>query len=225
MHRDGPCGRSGSCVSSPSPPTRRGTLNWFPAARSTAMRTIDLRDYVVERWGDWVRDPRAFTPTLLRLDTTGDGLTLAGPLRVKVAVQARNLFLFPGTNRLGYQSKDLFCYVLEVPPGQTWSYPGPRRIRRPEWYELAAGPTLLASARYADTITATNIGTPWLGGSSTATIDQTNTGGGGHGEIHTVEGVGPVSIPLGGGTQGGTPPPGTPSTPTDPQVADPRPPV
>jgi hypothetical protein len=154
------------------------------------MRTIDLRDYVVERWGPWTQDTQAYTATMLRLDNTSDGLTLSGPLRVRVMVQARNLFLFPGTSRLGYQSKDLFCYVLEVPPGQTWSYPGPRRGRRPRWFdELVAEPTAVAS-RYAATVTATSMGTPGLMGSSTATIGGRSDDNDDD-DVHTATAVGP----------------------------------
>jgi len=127
------------------------------------MRTIDLRDYVVTSWGDWMKDPNAYTSNMLRLDTPDDGLTLSGPVRVRVSVQARNLFHFPGTNRLEFQLREMFSYVLDIPPGQTWSYPGPRR-------HIDAGlhPDLTMVSRYAATVEASS--NPWWMGSSSATV-------------------------------------------------------
>ena len=198
------------------------------------MRTIDLREYVVERWGPWTQDSQAYTATMLRLDNTSDGLTLSGPLRVRVMVQARNLFLFPGTNRLGYQSKDLFCYVLEVPPGQTWSYPGPRRGRRPAWFdEIVAEPVAVAS-RYAATVTATSMGSPGLGGSSTATIGGRSEEGD---DEHTATAVGPGLTSTETRPAGDRPapppgvaapvelPPGAVRPPLRPEVIQPAPPL
>lgn len=132
--------------------------------------TIDLTEYVVNPTGEWFRNPEQFTPTMLKLTAPGDGLTLAGPLRVKVSVHAQNRFRLVGSIQSVLSSKELFSYVLDIPPGQTWTYPAPR-------FALLADQ--LAVARYADTITAVNIGTavPDPRGSAEATV---STGGGYH---------------------------------------------
>lgn len=159
------------------------------------MPSIDLRPYVVARWGDWSSRQGSFTPTLLRLDGPDDGLTLTGPLRVKVSVQARNELHLLGTGRLAVQAREAFCYVLDIPPGQTWTYPAPQ-FRRP-MISLADGPRRiysvagsgLMSASYADTITETSVGSPspFLGYAETTIGTGGGSGGGTSGSNRNVE--------------------------------------
>jgi len=102
--------------------------------------TIDLTDYVIGKTGHWFENPEHLTPTLLKLTAPDDGLTLAGPMRVRVSVQAENRFQLVGSLGSVITSKELFGYVLDIPPGQTWTYPAPRsqlfagdaRIKIPE---------------------------------------------------------------------------------------------
>jgi hypothetical protein len=91
---------------------------------------IDLTHYVVNPWGDWFKDRENYTASLLRLDDPDDGVTLVGPLRVRVSVQARNNFALLGTSSLVAQTRDVFSYVLEIPPGQSWTYPSPGALIR-----------------------------------------------------------------------------------------------
>ncbi|HSB37013.1 MAG TPA: hypothetical protein VLH41_09045 [Thermoanaerobaculia bacterium] len=93
---------------------------------------IDLTQYVVAKWGTWFVDKEAFTPNELRLGTVRDGVTLAGPLCIRVAVQARNQFTLFGTSAVALQARDVFSYKLDIPPGQTWTYPAPRALRPSE---------------------------------------------------------------------------------------------
>lgn len=102
---------------------------------------IDLTAYVVNPWGEWFRSKENYTPCLLRLTAPDDGLTLVGPLRVRVSVQARNNFTLLGTSSLAVQAKDVFSYVLDIPPGQSWTYPSPAALSRQD----AAGVTLAQS--------------------------------------------------------------------------------
>ena len=90
---------------------------------------IDLTQYVVAKWGAWFLDKEAFSSSELRLGTVLDGVTLAGPLCIRVAVQARNQFTLFGTSAVALQARDVFSYKLDIPPGQTWTYPGPRALR------------------------------------------------------------------------------------------------
>src|SRR5687768_7976725 len=89
------------------------------------MQSIDLTDYVVHPIpGTWSKNPEFFTLDMLTLVEPVDGVTLAGPLRIRVSVQAQNSFNVIGTSVLSVQTKELFGYVLEIPPGQTWTYIG-----------------------------------------------------------------------------------------------------
>ena len=199
------------------------------------MPSIDLRAYVIARWGDWYNRRDSFTPSLLRLDGPDDGLTLTGPVRVKVSVQARNEFNLLGTAQIAVQAREAFCYVLDVPPGQTWSYPAPR-FRGYPFQEIAAvgdrmairslAQPATASASYAATVEATNVGTGWPA-DSTATISEgggsnyhgaTPVGGGGSGNVHG-------ATPVGGGTTPPPPPPpGYVAPPPPPGYSPPPPP-
>jgi len=92
---------------------------------------IDLTQYVVAKRGTWFLDKDSYTPTELRLGTVRDGVTLAGPLCIRVAVQARNQFTLYGTSAVALQARDVFSYKLDIPPGQTWTYPSPRALKPP----------------------------------------------------------------------------------------------
>src|SRR5207245_8357201 len=89
---------------------------------------IDLTNYVIPRlsWGPWLKEKDAITPGELRLANVLDGVTLAGPLRVRICVQARNQFTLLGTSSVALQTRDVYSYTLDIPPGQMWSYPSPR---------------------------------------------------------------------------------------------------
>jgi hypothetical protein len=89
---------------------------------------IDLTQHVIWKGGDWFKQEANFKPTLLRLDGPDDGLSLVGPARVRVAVQAHNQFTLLGTSTLVAQARDVFGYVLDIPPGQTWTYPAPAAL-------------------------------------------------------------------------------------------------
>ena len=84
---------------------------------------IDLTKYVIAKWGPWLEQKDAWSPNELRLGSLQDGVTLAGPLRVRVAVQARNQFTQFGSSRVALQSRDVYCYTLDIAPGQLWTYP------------------------------------------------------------------------------------------------------
>ena len=79
---------------------------------------IDLTQYVVAKRGTWFLDKDSYTPTELKLGTFLDGVTLAGPLCIRVAVQARNQFTLYGTSAVALQARDVFSYKLDIPPGQ-----------------------------------------------------------------------------------------------------------
>src|ERR1044071_1326604 len=99
------------------------------------MQSIDLTDYVVRPIpGTWSTNPDYFNPGMLTLVEAADGVTLAGPLRVRVSIQARNVFNVIGTQSgfntqnslsaagtalLSVQMREVFGYVLDIPPGQT----------------------------------------------------------------------------------------------------------
>jgi hypothetical protein len=89
------------------------------------MATIDLRSYVVGPTGKWFHDLNNYQPDLLRLTEPSDGLTLVGPLRVRVCVQALNRFTLIATASQALQARELMSYVLDLPPGQAWTYPAP----------------------------------------------------------------------------------------------------
>ena len=91
---------------------------------------IDLTHYVILRAsrGPWLQTADAFTSNELRLADPGDLVTLAGPVRVRVSVQARNFFTMLGTAEVAVQARDIYSYTLDIPPGQTWSYPSPRAL-------------------------------------------------------------------------------------------------
>jgi hypothetical protein len=87
---------------------------------------IDLTHYVVAKWGTWFLDKEAFSPSELRLATLADGVTLAGPLRVRLCLLARNNFTLVGSGAVALQTRDVLGYTLDIPPGQLWTYPAPR---------------------------------------------------------------------------------------------------
>ena len=91
---------------------------------------IDLTHYVILRAsrGPWLQAPDAFTSNELRLGDTSDLVTLAGPVRVRVSVQARNFFSMLVTAEVAVQARDVYSYTLDIPPGQMWSYPSPRAL-------------------------------------------------------------------------------------------------
>jgi hypothetical protein len=91
---------------------------------------IDLTQYVILRAsrGPWLKAPDDFTSSELRLGDPADLVTLAGPLRVRVSVQARNFFSILGATEVAVQARDIYSYTLDIPPGQTWSYPAPRAL-------------------------------------------------------------------------------------------------
>ena len=91
---------------------------------------IDLTKYVIGSgsWGPWLQDKDAFTAGELRLGDPTDGVTLAGPLRICVAIQARNQFTLFGSSTLALQTRDVYSYTLDIPPGQTWTYPAPAAL-------------------------------------------------------------------------------------------------
>jgi hypothetical protein len=157
--------------------------------------TIDLTEYVVNPTGNWWRIAEQFTPSMLKLTAPDDGLTLVGPLRVKVSVHAQNRFQLLGSIQSVLSSKELFSYLLDIPPGQTWTYPAPR-------FTLLADQ--LRVARYAATVTAENVGTA-VGGSADATVTtggapNINTFGGGFG-VRLPETVTNPTGPSGGTTE------------------------
>lgn len=88
------------------------------------MPQIDLRHYVVSRSGTWTEAARlaeTFQPQRLMLAWQRDQITLAGPLRVKVTFYAENVTLdAQGVSH--FHPSQIYSYVLEIPPGQTWSY-------------------------------------------------------------------------------------------------------
>src|SRR5579884_932009 len=90
------------------------------------MTSIDLRQYVVASTGSWLKDEANFQPTLLRLAGPEDGLTLVGPLRVRLCVLALNRLTQLSAHATSVQSKDVWSYTLEIPPGQSWTYPSPQ---------------------------------------------------------------------------------------------------
>ena len=92
------------------------------------MASIDLNRYVVNAWGNWVKDPSNRSADMLRLMSSNDGVVLAGPLRVCVSVVALNrLATYSGESSPPVE-REAFGYVLDIPPGQTWSYPAPAPV-------------------------------------------------------------------------------------------------
>jgi hypothetical protein len=90
------------------------------------MTSIDLRQYVAGPTGTWFNDAVNFQPNLLRLSSAEDGLTLVGPLRVKVCVLAQNRFTRASGETSSFQTRDVYSYTLQLGPGDVWSYPEPR---------------------------------------------------------------------------------------------------
>ena len=68
------------------------------------MATIDLRQFIVNRAGQWtdVKDESTLNAALLKLSRAGDLVTLNGPLSVRVTVQVRNQFTL--ANQRGVRS-------------------------------------------------------------------------------------------------------------------------
>ena len=80
------------------------------------MQTIDLTDYVVRPIpGTWSTNPEYFTPGMLTLVEPADGVTLAGPLRVRVSVQARNIFSVLGAQNSFSTSSTVSYTHLTLP--------------------------------------------------------------------------------------------------------------
>src|ERR1017187_10147681 len=90
------------------------------------MSNIDLRNYVVAEWGRWHEKSGSYCADQLRLTSRDDGFSLAGPLRVRVSVTAMNTLTLLGASKLSHCEREAFGYVLDIPPGQTWSYPHPK---------------------------------------------------------------------------------------------------
>ncbi len=91
---------------------------------------IDLTNYVIANLsrGPWLDDTSALTASELRLANVRDMVTLAGPLRVRVCVQALNHFTVIGAADVALQARDVYSYTLDIPPGQMWTYPEPRAL-------------------------------------------------------------------------------------------------
>ena len=92
------------------------------------MPTIDLTAYVVGKTGDWFKTADYFKPHLLKLFASDDSVTLVGPLRARVSIQAHNRFTLIGTASQAEQVKDVFGYTLDIPPGQSWTYRSPELV-------------------------------------------------------------------------------------------------
>jgi hypothetical protein len=106
----------------------------------------DLTQHVLDSWGPWTDDKESYSPTELRL-SAGDGVTLGGPLRVRVSVQARNHFQFVGGAATDFEVRDIFCYTLNIPPGRTWTYPAARLVAAAVAVRPTAARTRGAAAR------------------------------------------------------------------------------
>src|SRR5258708_29823755 len=83
---------------------------------------IDLRRYVTIKAGPWAEVAERFAPSLLWLADPKDEVTLAGPLRVNVAVVAENRFQPFGGQGISAEGESMFSYDLEIPAGYTWTY-------------------------------------------------------------------------------------------------------
>jgi hypothetical protein len=120
------------------------------------MQHIDLKDYVVHpTTGDWIKNGEYFTPGMLTLAEPTDGVTLAGPLRVRVSVQAQNSFNVIGNSLLSIQKKELFGYLLDIPPGYTWTYPRlPFVLRDVSLGGSPSSPAIASSASAATAVAA-----------------------------------------------------------------------
>lgn len=79
---------------------------------------VDLREHVLNRSASWLA---ASAPHRLVLSEPGDAVTLAGPLRIRVSVQARNSTSTPAGAQATAMSP-LFDYTLRIPSGHTWGY-------------------------------------------------------------------------------------------------------
>lgn len=101
--------------------------------------SIDLRRYVIAQTGTWSENGANFQPTLLRLVQARDGVTLVGPLRVRVCVQALNRFDHLTAKKRALEARDIFGYTLDIPAGQSWSYPAPEHYRLEALAEASAG--------------------------------------------------------------------------------------
>lgn len=79
---------------------------------------IDLREHVLNRAAPWLS---AATADRLELRDPGHAVTLAGPVRVRIRVNARNTTNAPGGTESTIDTP-LFDYTLRVPSGHTWAY-------------------------------------------------------------------------------------------------------
>ncbi len=168
------------------------------------MNSIDLRQYVVAPTGGWFQDEANFQPTLLRLLTADDGLTLVGPLRVRLCILAVNRFTQVTGLATSLQSKDIWSYTLEIPPGQSWTYPMPMRYAA---LAQAGQPVLSGSPGGQGSLSLLGGSGASAGGSAGGGAGGTGGGGGGL----------PINVNVGGG--GGTQPAG--GTPGDTSTIDP----
>src|SRR5262245_41773362 len=101
----------------PSPRSSRSTPR---SNREARMPILDLRNYVVSKAGSWYASTENYSAGLLRLASSGgeedqpaDMVTLAGPLRVCITVQARNLLSQLETRQPVAQREDLYSYLLD----------------------------------------------------------------------------------------------------------------
>src|SRR6185436_10683596 len=90
--------------------------------------SIDLTNYVLAKGGPWLQEKESYTPHELRLWDPSDSVTLGGPLRVRVAVQALNQLVLYDMSGVVPQARDVFSYTLDIPLGQNWTYPAPQAI-------------------------------------------------------------------------------------------------
>src|SRR5207249_392969 len=76
----------------------------------------------------WHKLPELFKPGILKLPTLQDSVTLIGPARVRVTVQAQNQLSLVGTSDVVTQTRDVYSYVLDLAPGQSWTYRNPEGV-------------------------------------------------------------------------------------------------
>lgn len=106
------------------------------------MANFDFRDYIVAAHGPWyTNDPErqtSYRPDLLRLSAAQDAVSLNGPLRIRITVQAHNTLIQQFPSGAAIQTRDVFSYVLDIPPGQVWNYPHRRTLAEPGVSSLSA---------------------------------------------------------------------------------------
>jgi hypothetical protein len=94
------------------------------------MPLIDLRDYILAKSGTWHTEPDFFKAGILKLPSLDDSVTLIGPAHVRVTVQAQNQLTIVGTANVITQTRDVYSYVLDLGPGQSWTYANPAGLVR-----------------------------------------------------------------------------------------------